>query len=592
MSLFDLQDVCIAIGSIATLDLPMVVDLIGIYGLKGPYRTLTTTNWFMQALSVIPRDHVAMLLDALTMIRWANHESIFCRILLGVLADYRLSDRVRAGVAVIKSFSGILPEQGRRGDVGVYVGDPDPPPGQAAEEQKLEYREAINTIKNNSTCINIHRVFQACYLAGTCAWLQPVFQEPGASRLIAVVTSIRSTTRSETPSSDCTRSPDEISTIGFSTTCVTLNGSGIQLAVGPQPLRLRNHNSGLVHRIMVKRLATSPHDPLGITDSACKNQLVVVSVQYGPFNPYIPIRSTTIGKSRIAIDPIAMHTSWRSNSDIASVTSIGYPRMSASGESSTTMHRLLHASRSHPIPTPYDPKTNQYNQDLGLIHSTNGNHLESPKERSSIDHQPLILSILSVDCVEWLAAGCPVVGREMLATGFIALKLACDCAVVLQSLAKHAIHQMLAPAGHCHRKIFLLILIANAKRCRSNLFKRHRFAIANFKYHLLVDISYLLIPSSLSAPTELSSSADCDVVTNDIIIDASADCTVACDWFVSSTTSLPLASECKLPADSCDWSLKPSAEYDDVTYDVISTNPSAESQHDVASSLALRFIFC
>ncbi|KZV19996.1 hypothetical protein F511_26307 [Dorcoceras hygrometricum] len=97
-----------------------------------------------------------------------------------------------------------------------------------------------------------------------------------------------------------------------SNTCVTLNGSGIQLAVGPQPLRLRNHNSGLAQRIMVKRLATSPHDPLGITDSACKNQLVVVSVQYGPFNPYIPIRSTTIGKSRVTIDPIAMHTSWRS----------------------------------------------------------------------------------------------------------------------------------------------------------------------------------------------------------------------------------------------------------------------------------------
>ncbi|KZV25789.1 translationally-controlled tumor protein [Dorcoceras hygrometricum] len=46
---------------------------------------------------------------------------------------------------------------------------------------------------------------------------------------------------------------------------------------------------------MVKRLATSPHDPLGITDSACKNQLIVVNVQYGSFNPYIPIRSTTIG---------------------------------------------------------------------------------------------------------------------------------------------------------------------------------------------------------------------------------------------------------------------------------------------------------
>ncbi|KZV07048.1 hypothetical protein F511_45465 [Dorcoceras hygrometricum] len=127
---------------------------------------------------------------------------------------------------------------------------------------------------------------------------------------------------------------------------------------------------------MVKRLATSPHDPLGITDSAYKNQSVVVSVQYGPFNPYIPIRSTTIGKSRVAIDPIAMRTSWRSNSDIASVTSIGYPRMSASGESSTTMHRLLHASGSHPIPTPYDPKEHcdvlsmQIDSDLVIYRTT------------------------------------------------------------------------------------------------------------------------------------------------------------------------------------------------------------------------------
>ncbi|KZV13754.1 eukaryotic translation initiation factor 3a [Dorcoceras hygrometricum] len=35
-------------------------------------------------------------------------------------------------------------------------------------------------------------------------------------------------------------------------------------------------------------------------------------------------------------------------------------------------------------------RTNQYNQDLGLIHSTNGNHLESLKEGSSIDHQVTI----------------------------------------------------------------------------------------------------------------------------------------------------------------------------------------------------------
>ncbi|KZV44124.1 hypothetical protein F511_24610 [Dorcoceras hygrometricum] len=37
------------------------------------------------------------------------------------------------------------------------------------------------------------------------------------------------------------------------------------------------HIFGLTHRIMVKRLATSPHDPLGITDSACKNQSVMIS---------------------------------------------------------------------------------------------------------------------------------------------------------------------------------------------------------------------------------------------------------------------------------------------------------------------------
>ncbi|KZV24065.1 hypothetical protein F511_24372 [Dorcoceras hygrometricum] len=153
--------------------------------------------------------------------------------------------------------------------------------------------------------------------------------------------------------------------------------------------------------------------PLGITDSACKDQSIMVSVQYGPFNTYIPIRSTTIGISRVARDPIAMHTSWRSKSDIACVTSIGYPRTKASGESSTTKHRLLHASGPHPIPPPNDPnrvgkrvkvrhiscrvsmtfrvvRTNQYNQYLGLIHLTNGNHLESSNEDSSIDHHVTI----------------------------------------------------------------------------------------------------------------------------------------------------------------------------------------------------------
>ncbi|KZV21213.1 hypothetical protein F511_17947 [Dorcoceras hygrometricum] len=70
MSLFDLRDVCMVIGSLATLDLPMVVDLIGIFVLKGPYCTLTMTNWFLQALSVIPRGSWGDVARRFTMIRW------------------------------------------------------------------------------------------------------------------------------------------------------------------------------------------------------------------------------------------------------------------------------------------------------------------------------------------------------------------------------------------------------------------------------------------------------------------------------------------------------------------------------------------
>ncbi|KZV58156.1 hypothetical protein F511_02749 [Dorcoceras hygrometricum] len=54
----------------------MVVDLIVIYGLKGPYCTLTTTNWFLQALSVIPRGSWGDVARRFTMIRWASPKFI------------------------------------------------------------------------------------------------------------------------------------------------------------------------------------------------------------------------------------------------------------------------------------------------------------------------------------------------------------------------------------------------------------------------------------------------------------------------------------------------------------------------------------
>ncbi|KZV50868.1 hypothetical protein F511_12756 [Dorcoceras hygrometricum] len=54
----------------------MVVDLIGIYVLKGPYCMLTMTDWFLQALSVIPRGSWGDVARRFTMIRWAALEAL------------------------------------------------------------------------------------------------------------------------------------------------------------------------------------------------------------------------------------------------------------------------------------------------------------------------------------------------------------------------------------------------------------------------------------------------------------------------------------------------------------------------------------
>ncbi|KZV52511.1 O-glucosyltransferase rumi-like [Dorcoceras hygrometricum] len=60
------------IGSLATLDLPMVVDLIGIFELKGSYCMLTMTDWFLQALSVISTGSWGDVARRFTMIRWCK----------------------------------------------------------------------------------------------------------------------------------------------------------------------------------------------------------------------------------------------------------------------------------------------------------------------------------------------------------------------------------------------------------------------------------------------------------------------------------------------------------------------------------------
>ncbi|KZV42113.1 Polyphosphate kinase [Dorcoceras hygrometricum] len=113
---------------------------------------------------------------------------------------------------------------------------------------------------------------------------------------------------------------------------------------------------GLTNRIMVKRLATSSYDPLGITDSPCKNQSVMVSVQYGPFNSNIPIGSMTIDKSRVARDPIAMHTSWNQIMTLhVLLDSIGYPctrRVVNPRQQSIDFYMHRDITQSHRLMTP------------------------------------------------------------------------------------------------------------------------------------------------------------------------------------------------------------------------------------------------
>ncbi|KZV41866.1 hypothetical protein F511_16810 [Dorcoceras hygrometricum] len=149
MSLFDLQDVCIVIGSIATLDLPMVVDLIGIYGLKGPYYTLTTTDWFLQALSAIPRGSWGDVARRFTMIRWAVDRSdlIRDRSYDEVAAmDIVIWNRARWADLTLKHQSSRLPPLKRAAAAALRA--PPPPP---SVRRRRRRRSSLETFPASST---------------------------------------------------------------------------------------------------------------------------------------------------------------------------------------------------------------------------------------------------------------------------------------------------------------------------------------------------------------------------------------------------------------------------------------------------------
>ncbi|KZV55125.1 hypothetical protein F511_22637 [Dorcoceras hygrometricum] len=121
-----------------------------------------------------------------------------------------------------------------------------------------------------------------------------------------------------------------------------------------------------------------------------------------------------------------------------------------------------------------------------------------------------------VDLEVLATAGCPVVGREMLATGFPNDWLDQTMSYQLIQTTLFAMHPRLVDYitvalvwMHCSCLLvslerstcwFLaqnhLLNLTKAKRCRINLCKRHRFAIANFKHQLLLTAELFFFDTS------------------------------------------------------------------------------------------------
>ncbi|KZV39256.1 hypothetical protein F511_14886 [Dorcoceras hygrometricum] len=237
MSVFDLQDVCMVIGSLATLDLPMVVYLIGIYVLKGPYCTLTMTDWFLQALSVIPRGSWGDVVRRFTMIRWVyrqrdrdfirgpdsendNRQPLKCQFPREIGRSQASRCQQACGASMRAACGrGCAPVAHAPAHAGRWALRP--LAGTSARTSRTGLRDT-----------NLNKIGEEIFVKGRCR--QKVKRRKQKSDLVligevcsntvkiscetlaAVDSSIRSTTGRETPSSACTIRPDEISTDGFS----------------------------------------------------------------------------------------------------------------------------------------------------------------------------------------------------------------------------------------------------------------------------------------------------------------------------------------------------------------------------------------
>ncbi|KZV30053.1 hypothetical protein F511_27062 [Dorcoceras hygrometricum] len=181
-----------------------------------------------------------------------------------------------------------------------------------------------------------------------------------------------------------------------------------------------------------------------------------------------------------------------------------------------------------PIDTSLEAMSNELRNPEGPARSKD----QQPRSLKYIENFALLINgaaIAQAAGNDMFAAGCPVVGREKLATGFPNDWLDQTMSYQLIQTTSFAMNPRLVDYitvalvwMHCSSLLvslerstcwFLaqnhLLNLTKAKRCRTNLSKRHRFAIANSKYHLLLSAELFFFdtsPADFTVPVPAGSS--------------------------------------------------------------------------------------
>ncbi|KZV34389.1 hypothetical protein F511_33742 [Dorcoceras hygrometricum] len=94
-------DICygVVLEKRVAADCLLLISLIDWYESAGPYYTLTTTNWFLQELSVIPRGSWGDVARRFTMIRWFLSDISDMLLRLFILKRIQIPVTVSASIA-------------------------------------------------------------------------------------------------------------------------------------------------------------------------------------------------------------------------------------------------------------------------------------------------------------------------------------------------------------------------------------------------------------------------------------------------------------------------------------------------------------